>query len=219
MNQEACGNLKYCGVPNFSSPYRRACFQPPFTTPCSQDNVNCMNTYGIRGSCYYDAACNSGNCQNGQCAPFESRNAKVISQLSNADYQRYLSSTGNTSAGTTAVCSNPMLLVEMNDKHNKGKREVLCPVDIPQNTSLNCKYALQKVWQCDRYKDTGDRYAYNAFSLCKDFEDCFVYDTAFPNGELQPVSVKMNNKCLGAAQAALRQSAMQCTSCSLPSCS
>jgi len=219
MNREVCSNLRYCGVPNITSPYRRVCFQSPFVTACAKDNVSCINTYATRGSCYFDAECNSNSCKNGQCATFESSNPKVQGQMSHAEFLQFQASQAetqtplekqNSTVDADIVCKNSVLLV----RHPNGQQESLCPVPIGQDVLPNCQYALKEVWQCDRYKEQDPK----AYATCKSLEQCFVYDAAYPSGELQPVSVRMTAECLGATEAALQQAAMQCTTCQLPNC-
>jgi len=210
MNSETCSSARYCGVPNFTSPYRKTCFQPPFATPCSENNVNCMNTYSSLGGCYFDAECASNQCHNGQClrpSSFTSNNAKIMTQISNADYQKVLESSGVQPGNM--VCKGPLLVANY-----KGKKEVLCPIQVEPRISRNCKQALKLVWQCDQYKNK-DVPMYN---YCSDLNDCFVYDATFPDGQTQAVSVKNNDKCMRAANAALQQAAVSCASCQLPQC-
>lgn len=208
MNNDACVSSKWCGPPSWSSPFRGMCFQPPYQTACSEPALNCLTTYATRGSCYFNAEC-AGNaqCINGSCASFKSNVPRAIARVTPQELEAYVQSTmGNTATINQAKCKEPLLMVE----HN-GKREVVCPLPYERGSMPQCKYALQRVWQCDRYQGINQ----DAFEQCNQFKDCFLYDIEFPGGQTHPVGVKMNNMCLGAADAALRETASRCSTASV----
>lgn len=217
---KSTGSAKFCQGPGFSGlnnvGMRNICFQSPFATACASNAVNCIQTYATRGSCIYSAECRDGaSCINGACAPFAPAHAQAESALSYQDYMKYMAAaTGSTQKIPTADCKEGMVMAKMPD----GSRQVLCPLPYEPRSMPVCQQAFQNLWQCDQYKNNSKPGAQDAYQTCRAMQDCFVYNMEYPDGTTAPVSVKMNNMCLGAAKAAVEQTASRCVTTSGPGC-
>lgn len=213
MDGSSCSGARFCGVPGFtgfSSPYRLTCFGSAFASSCSEPSLNCISTYRTRGNCYFDAECDSGNCANGQCAPADLSFPRVVNSLSYNDYLKYMNGvTGGSMAGVPkAMCKQGMIMVQRD-----GKSEPYCPIPNEPGTMPVCQQAYQQLWQCDQFKDKSQPGSQQAYEQCKRFQDCFAYNVEYPDGSMLPVAVKMNSECLGAAAAAVQQTASRCATC------
>jgi hypothetical protein len=218
---KSTGEAKFCSGPGFtglsSTPQmRNICFDSPFATQCAASAVNCIQSYSTRGSCFFDSECRSNTCLNGQCAPFQPAHAQAISRLSYQDYMKYMAAAtgGDMKRIPTADCKEGMVLAQMPD----GNREVLCPIPYEPRSMPVCQQAYQNLWQCNQYKDSSKCGAADAYQTCRKMQDCFVYNMEYPDGTTAPVSVKMNNMCLGAAKAAVEQTASRCVTAQGPGC-
>lgn len=210
-----CSSCSFCRSPQIArfaaSPYRRLCMQAPFVTECNKSVENCINTVSTRGGCVTNNECAPGStCVSGRCqGTFNSGLPKAVGQLTFDDYQRYLEATTGDVKGMTVLKSTlPMTMVE-----HKGRRFPVALIPSDRNSQPQCRNCLQSLWQCDQLYSEADDYA--AYQACKVMEDCFVYDLQYPDGQVHPVAVKLNNHCVGAAQAALESCAVSCASCSL----
>lgn len=213
MDASSCPGARFCGPPGFtgfSSPFRKTCFESAFASQCANPSLNCISTYRTRNSCLYDNECNSGKCSNGACAPADIDYPKVVSSLGYPDYLKYMQGvTGGTMAGVPkAVCKEGMIMVDY-----KGKREPYCPLPSEPGTQPACQQAFQNLWQCDQFKTSSKPGAHEAYLQCKDFQNCFAYNLSYPDGSILPMAVKMNSTCLGAASAAVQQTASRCATC------
>ncbi len=215
MDPSSCPGSQWCGPPGYtglSSPYafRKTCFQSPFVSQCANPALNCITTYASRGNCWFDIECNSGKCLNGACAPADLDIPQVVSSLSYGDYLKYMKGvTGGTMEGVPkARCKEGMVLVRY-----KGETEPYCPIPYEPGTMPVCQQTMQKLWQCGQYKDKSQPGAQKTYELCKQMENCFIYNVQYPDGKTHPVAVKMNSMCLGASAAAVQQSASRCSTC------
>jgi hypothetical protein len=213
MDGSGCSSDRFCGPPGytgFSSPFRKTCFSSPFASQCSDPGVNCISTYRTRGNCLFDNECDSGSCLNGGCAPANLDFPKVVSSLSYPDYLKYMTGvTGGAMAGVPeTVCKEGMILVDRN-----GEIAPYCPIPNEPGTMPVCQQAYQHLWQCDQFKDKSQPGSQKAYEQCKRFENCFAYNLNYPDGSILPVAVKMNSECIGAATAAVQQTASRCATC------
>lgn len=189
------------GPPGLATPYvRQECFQTAYAPgPRSNDcgccgqqssGVNCVRTFGTRGSCLYNAECQTvGNrCRNGRCGTFESNNPRVVKTQDAAnDPNTYLV---RDPSGEQCVVT-PLL-------STRGRQ-----------TEPQCSTCLKTIWQCDRLRNTQPQ----AYEQCKRFSKCFLYDTVREDGTIIPLSVRMTPECMGAARAALEKCATRCGQC------
>ncbi len=207
---DACPSAKFCGPPSWSSPFRRICFQPPYSTQCSEPQVNCISTYATRTGCLFNEECRTvdgkqGTCVNGQCSTYNYQAPQAIGQASYEDVARYAQAmTGKPLDANMPRCNSDLITV-MKD----GRREVVCPISIDTSVLPQCTNCLKTVWQCQRFKGVDDK----KYAQCKALEDCMVQNITFPNGTTQANGVKMTPQCVAAAQVALKQCEPRCASC------
>jgi hypothetical protein len=193
-----------------ASAYRRLCFQPAYSTGCNEPSVNCINTMSTRSGALFNEECASGLAANGQCMAFSSSVPRAVSSVSNNELAMYVQATtggkGFTSAADKAApaCANNLVMVDL-----QGKKQVVCPIALPAATAPQCQQTLQRLWQSDRFKGV-DTAMYNQ---SRQMEDCFVYDTIFPNGQTQPVAVKATPQCMAVAEVAFAKASNSCASC------
>ncbi len=186
----------------------------------STPTLNCIQTYRNRGTCYFDNECASNQCLNGACAPANLDYPKVVASLSYEDYEKYAQ--GAQGCGAQASqrtppanvrCKEGMILVDY-----RGKIEPYCPIPNEAGTQPTCQQAYQTLWQCDQFKDRSDMPgSQQAYEQCKRFEESFAYNLQYPDGSILPVAVKMTPEGIGAANAAVAQTASRCTTCTLGS--
>ena len=187
-SDSSCAAVRWRGPPAWYGPYRKYCFEPPYVTGPGEPQVTCSTAYGVRGGCVNDGECGAGyTCQAGACRA----SSRVTGQ---PQVLRRLKP-------SHACAEGPLLIQEAG-----GGRSIVCPIPYENGSMPQCQNAFKNAWQCDRYAKT-DR---PKFYQCKSFESCFVYDAAFADGNVQPVSRRMDAECAGAAMAAQKKTAFAC---------
>ena len=166
------GPCRFQGPPGMQTVLlsRPDCYDPPYRTGgCSSDlscgypqdgSLNCYENFATRGSCSFDAECNSalsdGICQAGSCGPFVSANPQVIGMMP-----------PNYRGDQTLRCKSQPLRVRQGDEEF-----TVCPIYDTERLQPQTNTALRQVWQCDRFKDN-DWYQY---TQCKMYADAMVYN-------------------------------------------
>jgi len=215
------GSCYFRGPPGLATPfYRNFCFEPPFSTTspepnscgcCGQSNdqhsLNCIRSYASRSACQFSGECDQvGNrCMNGQCTSYLSDNPRVLDEIPSENLEAYAQAMGLPPPRMT--CKNQTILVR--DKY--GRKFLACPLtatDYKKTPQLAT--CLKTIWNCRRFKAAGNEPAYNQ---CQSFQDCFLYDAVRPDGSIIPISVKLNDECMGCLRSSLCKCAQHAGDC------
>ena len=150
---------------------------------------------------YATVAESRGVSVNDGAARFASSNPRVIRSVTREEMARMppCAVTGRTT---------PYYLAD----DGEGRACIIAPLNSSRalHTEPQCSTCLKTVWQCDRFRGSGQR---NKYEQCKEFEKCFLYDTVREDGTLIPLSVRVTPECMAASQAAIRKCAARCGHC------
>lgn len=179
------GNVDYNGCYPAMRPFRY-CFEPAFQTA----GTSCENP----AVCLYSAETRRLGLKlpDHRYDAFMSDNARIVKSAFNLNNENVVRTHGGGDS------SGPMVL-----KTSGGTYVLAYPLANDFKVDPQYQQAILDVWQPDRFAESNKPEAYAMAQTIRD--TCFFKDAAYPDGTLQPISVRASPMCIAAAQAARDQ--------------
>lgn len=180
------GNVDYNGCYPALRPFRY-CFEPAFQTPAAA-----VCEAPPAAVCLYSAETRrlGLGLPEHRYAEFVSDNAHIVKKSPFNDNSTIVSSEDSGGA--------PMIM-----KTSGGAYVLAYPLANDFKVDPQYQQAMLDVWQPDRFAESNKPEAYAMASAIRD--TCFFKDAVYPDGTLQPISVRATPMCIAAAQAAHAQ--------------